>query len=337
MRIALDAMGSDDHPAPEVDGALLAAREFGIDVVLCGDQAAIRPLLAKHDTSGKVTVVHAPEVVGMGEKPAFASRRKSNNSMARGLQLVRDGDCQAFVTMGNTGAALINGLFILKRIRGIRRPALTARFPTRTGHTTVLDIGANADCKPEYLLQFAVMGAAYTEHLLGVANPRVGLLSNGEEAGKGNALVRDAYSLLKDSKLNFIGNIESKELFAGGADVVVADGFTGNILLKTSEAVAKFMSDMLREGFMKNPITMAGGLLSRSIFNDIRKRLDPHEIGGAPLLGLNGLALVGHGRSGPRAIRSALYQAKRAVEADFIAMLRKEVTSQLSVPVSEVS
>lgn len=329
MRIALDAMGSDNYPTPEVEGAVLAVREFGVDVVLTGDEARLRPLIPADLPPGKLTIVHAPEAVAMDEKPAFASRSKSDNSMARGLQLVRDGEADAFITMGNTGAALTNGLFILKRIPGVRRPALTARFPTRKGWVVVLDIGANAECKPEYLLQFAIMGTEASKVMVGVQNPRVALLSNGAEEGKGNDLVIATYPLLKASGLNYVGNIESKAIFHGEADVVVTDGFSGNVFLKTAEAIASYITSMMRESFKQSPLTMMGAALSRPVFNDLKAQLDPAEIGAAPLLGLNGLAMVGHGSSNARAVRSAILQAKQAVEADFIGKLRGEIQAQV--------
>lgn len=329
IRIALDAMGSDNHPAPEVEGAALAAREFGLEIILTGPEDQLTPLLAAQDHGGKVRIEHAPTVVSSEEKPAFASRKKADNSMARGLQLVRDGAADIFVTMGSTGAALTNALFILQRIPGVRRPALIARFPTRQGWVHMLDIGANADCRPEFLLQFGVMGSAYARAVGGIANPKVGLLSNGEEKGKGNELVRDSYPLLEASALNFVGNIEPKELFAGEADVVVTDGYTGNIFLKTSESTVRFVTDTLRTGFKSNAIAGVGALLSRPVFNDLRAKLDPAEIGAALLVGLNGLAMVGHGRSEAYAVRSAMRQAKQIVEAGLLTALRADITAQL--------
>ena len=335
MRIALDGMGSDNYPNPEVEGAILAAREFGCEVVLTGDEALLQPLLADQldtDLREKVTTVHAPEHFAMDEKPAFASRRKSDNSMARGLQLVRDGKAQAFVTMGNTGAALTNALFVLKRIPGAKRPALTVRLPTETGSTILLDIGANADCKPEYLLQFGVMGSVYAEKVLGVANPEVGLLANGEEDGKGNALVREVFPLMGDLPINFIGNIEPQALFAGKADVVVTDGYTGNILIKSSESVASLFGGLMKSAFKSNPLALAGGALARSALKAAQKRMDPTEFGGVPLLGVNGIVIVGHGRSNARAMRSAIGVAIRAVEQNVLGEIRTVLSQKLERP-----
>ncbi len=333
MRIVLDAMGSDKFPDPEVEGAVLAAREFGGEIILTGDEARLRPLLdaqLKGGPSANVSIVHAKDIVAMGDKLAFASRQKAENSMAVGLQLVKDGKGDAFVTAGNTGAALTNGLFIFKRIRGIKRPALTVLLPTRKGRTVLLDVGANADCKPEFLLQFGIMGSVYASKVLNIENPRVATLSNGEEEGKGNTLIKEAQQLLKKSKLNYIGHVESKDFFAGAADVVVTDGFTGNVFLKTSESVASFMSDMIRDAIVKNPITTVGGMLARPAFASIRVKMDPTEIGGAPLLGLDGVAIVGHGRSNARAIRSAINIARAAVQGKMLDAIRAELASQLS-------
>ncbi len=331
MRIVLDAMGSDKFPDPEIEGAVMAAREFGDEIILTGDEARLRPLLdAQKAPDAKIEIVHAKDVVEMGAKPAFASRQKSENSMAIGMQFVKDGQADAFVTAGNTGAALTNGLFIFKRIRGVKRPALCVLLPTRKGRSLILDIGANADCKPEYLLQFGIMGSVYMQKVAGVENPKVATLSNGEEEGKGNTLVKEAQQLLKKSKLNYIGNVESKEFFAGEIDVVITDGFTGNIFIKTSESVASMMSDLIRGEVVKSPIAVLGGLLLRPVFASIRGKLDPTEVGGAPMLGLDGVAIVGHGRSNGRAIRSAINVARTAVEGKMVETIRAELAAQLS-------
>lgn len=333
MRIVLDAMGSDKFPDPEIEGAVMAAREFGDEIIMTGDEARLRPLLdakLKDAPDAKVTIVHAKDVVAMGDKPAFASRQKAENSMAVGMHWVKEGQGDAFVTMGNTGAALTNGLLIFKRIRGVKRPALTVSLPTRKGRALMLDIGANADCKPEYLFQFAIMGSVYANKVLGVSNPKVATLSNGEEDSKGNALVKESVALLRKSKLNYIGNVESKEFYAGEADVVVTDGFTGNIFIKTSESVASFMSDMIRENIVKSPLTTLGGLLVRPAFGAIRKKMDPTEIGGAPLLGVDGIVIVGHGRSNAYAVRSAINVARVAVQEKMVEAIRAELADQIS-------
>jgi len=226
---------------------------------------------------------------------------------------------------------MANALFRLGRIRGVKRPALTALFPVKTGYCVVLDIGANADCKPEYLVQFAVMGSIYAEKVMGVKNPRVALLSNGEEAGKGNELVKESFPLIKETGLNFIGNVEGKELFGGSVDVAVMDGFTGNILLKSSEAVAKLITDKLREELMSSTQTKIGGMLARPAFARIKKMLDPGEVGAAPLLGIDGLVFIGHGRSDARALVNAIRVARQAVEANLLSALREAIQERLAL------
>jgi glycerol-3-phosphate acyltransferase PlsX len=329
MRIILDAMGSDTHPAPEVQAALEASRTFGDEILLVGTADLLREQLKASDSS-KVRVIHAPEVIEMTDKPAENARRKAQNSMAIGMELIKSGDGDAFVTAGNTGGAMATGLFTLGRIRGVKRPALTALFPVKGGHCVVSDIGANAECKPEYLLQFAIMGSIYAQKVLGKASPRVGLLSNGEEAGKGNLLVKETYPLLANSGLNFIGNVEGKELFGGQADVVVTDGFTGNVLLKSSEAVAKFLVDVLRQELMGSLQTKIGAFLAKPAFKVLKEMMDPAEVGAAPLLGIDGLIFVGHGRSDARALLNAIRVARQAVEVDLLAALRTAIQEKLS-------
>ena len=331
MRIVLDAMGSDAHPEPEVQAAVEASRLFGEDVILVGHQDQLQTRLkALAGDHPSVHIVHATEVLEMGDKPATSARHKADNSMAVGMDLIKSGEADAFVTAGNTGGAMATALFRLGRIRGVKRPALTALFPIKTGYCVVLDIGANADCKPEYLLQFALMGSIYAEKVRGVQNPRVALLSNGEEAGKGNELVKATYPLIQTSGLNFIGNVESKELFNGYADVAVMDGFTGNILLKTSEAVAKLITELLKEELMSSLQTKVGGFLARPAFSRIKKILDPGEVGAAPLLGVDGLVFVGHGRSDAHALVNAIRVARQAVEANLLNALRGAIQERLA-------
>jgi len=336
MRIVLDAMGSDKYPQPDVAGAVLAAREYGIEVILVGDEAVVRPALDSHNIGSlPVTIVHAPEMLTMEDKGLAlalkAKRKEARNSMAVGIDLVKTGQAEAFVTAGNTGAAGAVAYFRLGMMPGIERAALAPAFPTRKGSCVVLDIGANPDCKPENLLQFGVMGSLYAERVRGVKNPRVGLLSNGEEAGKGNQLVRDTYPLLAAAGLNFIGNVEGKELIAGEADVVVTDGFTGNILLKASEAVAKMITDVMREKIMNgSPLEKLGGALVRPALRSLRAMLDPSEEGAAPLLGVNGLVFIGHGRSDTAAIKNALRVARQAVQADVVRSIREDIAARVA-------
>ena len=331
MTIILDAMGSDAYPDPEIQAAVDAAALYKEEIILVGNQAILEPKLKALNTSGlPVTIHHAPDVLEMADKVVDGTRKKPNNSMAVGLELVKSGAGQAFVTAGNTGGAMFNALRVLGRIKGVSRPALTARFPVKHGTCVVLDIGANADCRPEFLVQFAIMGSLYAERLLGVKNPRIGLLSNGEEAGKGNQLVKETFPLLEKCGLNFIGNVEGKELFGGMADVVVTDGFTGNVLLKSSEAVSKLMTDTLKEKLMSSFITRLGALLAKPAFTALKQMLDPAEIGAAPLLGIDGLVFVGHGRSDARAMTSAIRVARQAVQADLLGALRTTLAEKLA-------
>ncbi len=330
MPIVLDAMGSDNFPLPEVEGAFLAAELLDTKILLVGQEEKIRPLLENHPIDPRVELIHAPDVLEMGDKPARNARRKADNSMAIGMDLVKDGLADAFVTAGNTGGAMANGLFRLGRIPGVKRPALTTVLPTRTGFAVAVDIGANADCKPLFLLQFGIMGSIYAETMLGIKNPRIALLSNGEEEGKGNDLVKEAFELFKDSSLNFIGNAEPKELYGGEADVVVCDGFTGNILIKTSEAVSKLLLDVMKEELTGSLRTKIGAGLAMPAFKKLRKMLDPRQIGAAPLLGIDGLVFVGHGRSDALAIVNSVKAAKHAVDAQLLPSLKAAIQDQLA-------
>ena len=339
MRIVLDAMGSDDCPGPELEAAIQAARDFHDEIILVGPEEPLQQVTASGG-SDKLQVVNAPDVITMEDKglqlALKAKRKGSKTSMAVGIDMVKDGQADAFVTAGNTGGALATAYYRLGTIPGVERPALTALFPVKTGYTVVLDIGANPECKPEHLLQFAIMGSVYASTVRGISNPRIGLLSNGEEPGKGNDLVKESYPLLEASNLNFIGNVEGKELFGGQADVVVTDGFTGNIMLKSSEAVAKLITDILRESLMASTRTKVGALLAKPAFTKIRAMLDPAEVGAAPLLGIDGLVFVGHGRSDARAVLNAIRTARQAVEADLLKALRGAIAQRLSeTPIQE--
>ena len=324
MRIVVDAMGSDDHPAPDVAGGVMAAREFGDTIILVGDRAQIEAELAKQDTAGlALEVRHASQSVTMEDKPSEVVKGKPDSSIHIGLGLVRDGAADAFVSAGNTGGIL--GIAMLRkvglgRIPGIKRPALGVIFPTR-GNPLLIDNGANADCRPEYLLQVGLMGSLYVERALGIEDPRIGLISNGEEEGKGNSLIKEAIPLLANSGLNYVGNIEPKQFMAGEADVGVTDGFTGNLMLKTAESIAGYMSGVIRDELMANPLTILGGLLTRSAFKRVRAQLSSDEVGGAPLLGVNGVVIVGHGRSNAYAVKQAVGQARRIVENGVVAAI----------------
>ncbi|MDP2965682.1 MAG: phosphate acyltransferase PlsX [Pelolinea sp.] len=330
MTIILDAMGSDKYPDPEIEGAIAAVKLIDNDIILVGDENLITPKLNSLAPSHpKITVEHAPEVVDMWDKPVESGQKKPNNSMAVGVRLVKEGKGEAFVTAGNTGGAMFNALRVLGRIKGVQRPALTAIFPTRKDRCIVVDIGANADCRPEFLQQFAILGSIYAQNVLEKTNPRVGLLSNGEEAGKGNQLVKDSFKLLAESKINFIGNVEPKELFGGDVDVVITDGFTGNILVKSSEAVAMMITDVLKEELMGSFRTKIGALFAKPAFSKMKNLIDPSEIGAAPLLGIDGLVFVGHGRSDAKAIVSSVFLADRAIKSGLMNDMKNKITESL--------
>jgi glycerol-3-phosphate acyltransferase PlsX len=331
MTIILDAMGSDQFPEPEIQGALEACELYGEKIVLVGKSELIESRLKALNTKNlPVSLVHAPEMLEMGEKAVASAKEKPRNSMAIGMELVKSGQGDAFVTAGNTGAALFVSAITLKRIPGVQRPVLTAIFPTQKGHCVVCDIGANADCRPEFFPEFGIMGSIYAEKVLGVKNPRVGLVANGEEKGKGNQLVKTAYPLMEESGLNFVGNVEPKELFAGFADVVVCDGFTGNIMLKSSEAVAGLMKDLISAGIKSSILSSIGGLMVKPALKRVLKLIDPAEVGAAPLLGVNGLVFVGHGRSNARAIVSAIGVAHQAVQADLLGHIGKVIQERMT-------
>jgi glycerol-3-phosphate acyltransferase PlsX len=335
MRIVLDAMGSDTCPEPEVTAVAEAIRLFGDDIILVGPVELLKPrLLSVNANLKKIILVDAADTITMQDKGMAlvlkAKRPNSKTSMAVGIDLVKSGSADAFITAGNTGGAMSTAYFRLGMITGAERPALAGTFPVRHGYCVVLDIGANPDCKPEHLLQFALMGSVFVNKARGVSNPRVAILSNGEESGKGNELVRNTYPLLADSGLNFIGNVEGKELFGGSADVVVTDGFTGNVLLKSSEAVAKLITDTLKEQLKSNPINMLGAMLAKSSFTKLKAMMDPDDVGAAPLLGVNGLVFIGHGRSNAHALVSAIRAARQSVETRVLDATQIAIQESLS-------
>jgi glycerol-3-phosphate acyltransferase PlsX len=327
-------MGSDTCPEPEIMAAAEAARLFGDQIILVGPTNELKPRLQAAGVSeGSVLLVDATETISMKDKGMAlalkAKRRNSKTSMAVGIDLVKAGEADAFITAGNTGGAMTTAYFRLETIPGVERPALTATFPVKTGYCNILDIGANPDCKPEHLLQFAIMGSIYANKTRKIEKPRVAILSNGEEGGKGNELVRNTYPMLENSGLNFIGNVEGKELFAGEADVVVTDGFTGNILLKSSEAVGKFITDILRQQLMSNPISMLGGILAKPALGKVKAMMNPDEVGAAPLLGVNGLVFIAHGRSNAHALVSAIRVARQTVEANLLGSIQSAIQESL--------
>jgi len=322
--IVLDAMGSDKAPEPEIRGAILACRHFDVRVHLAGPEDLLRPKLREalkvyaRRERVPVFIAQASEWISMDDKAAQAVRSKRDSSMRVGLKMVREGRAAGFVTAGNTGAAMATAKMVLGSLSGVDRPALATIMPTTTGRPSLLlDAGANVDSDPENLVQFAVMGHMYAKNVLHVANPRIGLLSIGEEDGKGNTLTRDTLPLLRELKgINFIGNVEGRDLFNGHADVVVCDGFVGNVALKTCEGTAKLLSVSLRDSLKSTVTSQVGALLSRKAIADFKKRLDYSEYGGAILLGVRGVCIVGHGSSNERAIMNGIRVAAEFAQAE---------------------
>jgi glycerol-3-phosphate acyltransferase PlsX len=317
--IAIDAMGGDHAPRAEVDGAILAARELGVRILLVGIEAAIRQELSRHrdrDRSLPIEVVGASEVITMSDSPSQAFRRKKESSMHVAARLVRDGKAEAMVSAGNTGAAMTVARFVLGTLPSVDRPALAAAFPNMKDKVSViLDVGANVDSKPEQIRQFAVMGEIYFRAIWGVKRPRVALLSIGEEEMKGNELTREASNLLKQSSLNFVGNVEGRDVFRGNVDVIVCDGFIGNVALKISEGLVEHVQGMLKKAIKSSLRSQIGYALSKEAFDDFRKRTDSSETGGAPLLGVRGITIIAHGRSNPNAIKNAIRVAAELCRA----------------------
>ena len=329
-------MGSDRAPKPEIEGAMHAARHYGIHVVLVGQEPAIRPELARFPAAASLPlqVIHAGEVISREDKGVHAVRAKRDSSLRVGLRLVREGKAAGFVTAGNTGAAMATAKMVLGGLPGVDRPALAAVIPTVIGTAAILlDVGANVDCKPHNLEQFAVMGEIYFRSMFGTRKPRVGLLSIGEEEGKGNDLTREAFPLLKQLPVNFVGNVEGRDLYNGKVDVIVADGFVGNVALKTSEGVANLVRATLKESLKATITRQVGYLLSRSAFADFKKRLDHTEYGGAPLLGVKGVCFITHGSSNANAIKNAIRVAAEFTELRINDKIEKEL-AQIAVAVT---
>ena len=322
IKIAVDAMGGDFAPASEVEGAIEAARDLDVCVILVGRSELIQAELDKHRRaralvggtawrSSRIEIVDATEVITMDDPVAQAVRRKKNSSIRVGAKLVRDGYAQALVSAGNTGAVMMTSKLVIGALPEVDRPALATVLPTLSGRgTVILDVGANAECKPQHLCEFAVMGSLYSSAIVGVSNPRVGLLSIGEEEIKGNDLTKEAFKLLKSSPLNFIGNVEGRDMYTGEADVIVCDGFTGNVALKVSEGVFEFIMRLLKHELRASLKTKAGAMLTRSAFRSFKQKLDYAEYGGAPLLGIKGVTVICHGSSSAKAIRNAIAVAR---------------------------
>ena len=313
-------MGSDHAPHAEIDGALAATRDFGVGVILVGQSEKLEPELRRCGWRGDgdhgIELVEAPEVIAMDDPVAASVRRKKKSSLRIGTKLVDEGKADGFVSAGNTGAAMATAKMVIGTLPGVDRPALAALIPTKTGRPVLLlDVGANSECKAYHLAQFAIMGDAYSRSVLGTVKPSIGLMSIGEEEAKGNDLTKEAFPLLRQlSNINFVGNVEGRDVFSGAVDVIVTDGFTGNVMLKLSEGLTEAMLSMIKKELSTSAVTKAGGVLAKPAFRNIKKRLDYSEYGGAPLLGVSRIVVIGHGRSNARAIRNAINSVKEFSE-----------------------
>ena len=337
MKIAVDAMGGDNAPAEIVAGAVEAAREYNIHVILVGYRERIEHELKKYQIKNlPIYIQHASEVVGMDDSPSKALRRKKNSSLKVAIDLVRDGRAQGVISAGNSGAAMALAMFTLKKLENIDRPAIVTNLPTVKGSTVILDVGGNVDCKPLHLAQFAVMGSVYATYILGKSVPRVGLLSNGEESSKGNELTRETDALLKNSSLNYVGYIEGGDIFPGDIDVIVCDGFVGNIVLKTSEGLALAMTEILKNELSANLKSKVGAWLSKDALRRLKAKIDYKEYGGAPLLGVNGNCFICHGSSCRKAIKNAIRLsaefAKQRVNDHLVAEMGRNEEIQKLLP-----
>ena len=323
MKIAVDAMGGDFAPRSIVEGAVLAAQEHGVPVVLVGEEKTIREEAAKYPGSDSLplTFVHASEAVGMDESPLTPIRKKKDSSIKVAFDLLKRGEASAVVSAGNSGAVLATAVFVLEKLTGVDRPAIGTMFPTLKGATLLLDAGANVDCKPFHLVQFAVMGDAYAKYILKKEKPIVGLLSNGEEESKGNELIRETNAILKKSSIGYVGPVEGRDIFNGRVDVVICDGFVGNAALKICEGLAEAIGAMIREKLEASLKAKIAYLLARDMVNGIKKKLDYSEYGGAPLLGVNGVVIIGHGRSSAKAIKNAIRLAHEFAQIDLPKLL----------------
>ncbi len=332
--IAVDAMGGDNAPAIEVEGAIQAAREFRARILLVGQEERIRAELERQGVPNPrqqrlhIEIVNATEVITMDDPVAQSVRRKRDSSIRVAARLVREGKAHGLVSAGNTGAVMATAKLVLGTLPSVDRPALAGIFPTLKGKGTVLlDVGANAECKPEHLEQFAIMGTTYSRSILGVADPRVGLMSIGEEDIKGNDLTKETQALLKETPVHFIGNVEGRDIFTGEVDVIVCDGFTGNVILKTSEGLVKVMMQLLRTELAQTILTQTGAILSQQAFRSVKKRLDYSEFGGAPLLGCKQVCMICHGSSSVKAIRNAIRVAKEFYKAGLSDKIENELSA----------
>ena len=331
MKIAVDAMGGDKAPSVVVEGSIEAAR-LGVPIVLVGDTAKIKAELALHKTSGlPIEIQHASEVVEMCESPAKAIRRKKDSSIKVCFDMVKRGDASAVVSAGNSGAAMAAGMLVLRKLKGVDRPAIAVSVPTMKEPAVVLDVGGNVDCKPLHLVQFAMMGDVYATYVLKEDKPRIGLLSNGAEEGKGNELTRATNELLKKTSLNYIGCVEGKDIYSGNVDVVVTDGFVGNVVLKLSEGLVDAVVTMLKEEIRASLPAKFGYLLARGAFRNLKKKIDYDEYGGAPLLGIAGTCMISHGSSSAKAMRNAILKASAFVKEGVNDHLTDELAENIEV------
>jgi glycerol-3-phosphate acyltransferase PlsX len=332
LKIAIDAMGGDDGPRAIVDGALVAARHLQIGLLLAGDRPTIERELSRHPGAAALDlrIIDTPESIGMGEPATAALRRKPRASIRLAADAVSRGEAEGMFSAGHTGASVMAALGAFGRLPGVDRPALATIIPTRRKPAVLLDSGATVECRPQHLVQFAVMGSAYARVALGCDAPRVGLLSVGEEESKGNDLTREAHQLLKSAPINFVGNVEGQHVYAGDVDVIVCDGFTGNVTLKISEGLVDAVEDLLHDELSSTFGTRVGYLLSRQAFRRFRKRVDASEYGGAPLVGVNGLCVVGHGRSSAKAVRNGVAMTARFVSQGLVARLSRDIAAAAS-------
>jgi glycerol-3-phosphate acyltransferase PlsX len=333
MKIAVDAMGGDNAPHAVVAGAVHAAKEFGVGIILVGIEQTIQTELKKYPLAKSlpIEIQNATEVVDMLDSPSTVFRRKKDSSIRVANELVKSGEAVAVISAGHTGAAMTTSLFVLGPIEGVERPAIAVFMPTMKGTSIVLDVGANVDCKPVHLLQFAIMGEVYAKYLLKNPNPCVGLLSIGEEATKGNELTKEAFKLLTETSLNFMGNVEGRDVMTGRADVVVCDGFIGNVVLKVSEAVAESIGLMLRENVGDNLVRKLGYFMMRPAFRALKRRVDYAEYGGAPLIGINGISIISHGRSSDRAIKNAIRVASELAKSEVNRHIHEDIEKNMEL------
>lgn len=327
MKIAVDIFGGDNSPSALIDGCVEAAKLYDdVEFIFTGDERVITDYMReKGYGSSRISIIHAPEMITCGDQPTVAIKRKKNSSLVKALELVASKEADAFVSAGSTGAVLAGATLIVRRIKGVKRPALAPVMPTVKGPVLLIDCGANVDCKPNYLQQFAVMGSAYMKKVCGIDAPRVGLINNGAEAEKGNELTKSAYKLLENTDINFVGNCEARYTMTGDYDVLVCDGFVGNAVLKCTEGVARSVMSIMKQELMASPITKLGALISKSGFKRVKKRMDYTEYGGAPLLGINGCIIKAHGSSNAKAITSAIGQARSYCIGDVTAAIQSGI------------